>query len=208
MESIILFITENVHFAHYMIFFLLMLAGLNVPLSEDLLVLTGGYLAGRYVPDSVYLWYVVIFAGCWISAWECYWIGRLLGPKLYRIPWFNRWINPELIAKVHVYYEKYGIYTFLVGRFIPGGVRNALFLSSGLGKMPFRTFIFRDGLGCLLSCTTLFVIGFSFAESSEFLFNFSQSYHLVTYVFLVVMAVLILYFLGFFGRKSENNSSQ
>jgi membrane-associated protein len=205
MESIIQFITENVHLAHLMIFFLLMLAGLNVPMSEDLLVLTGGYLAGRYAPESVFLWYSIIFAGCWLSAWECYWLGRLFGPKLYQIPWFKRWINPQLIAKIHTYYEKYGIFTFLVGRFIPGGVRNALFLSSGLGKMPFSTFIFRDGLGCLLSCSTLFIIGFSFAENTDFLLNFNRSYHLVTVGVVAVLAAIALYF--FLNRK-KNNSGQ
>ena len=84
MESINRVYYENVHLAHCMIFFLLLLAGLNVPLSEDLLVLAGGYLAGRHAPESVILWYRFIFAGCWLSAWECYWMGRLLGPKLYQ----------------------------------------------------------------------------------------------------------------------------
>lgn len=202
MESIIVFISENVHLAHYMIFFLLLLAGLNVPLSEDLLVLAGGYLAGRYAPESVLVWYGLIFAGCWLSAWECYWMGRLLGPKLYQMSWFKSWITPQRIEKIHGYYEKYGIYTFIVGRFIPGGVRNALFLSSGLGKMPFRTFIFRDGIGCFLSCSTLFVIGFSFAESSEFLQNFSKSYHLAS---MGVLAALIaaVSLLFYFRKRSQ-----
>ena len=115
--------------------------------------------------------------------------------------WFRSWITPHRIEKIHGYYEKYGIFTFIVGCFIPGGVRNALFLSSGLGKMPFRTFIFRDGVGCFLSCSTLFVVGFSFAESSEFLQNFSQSYHTASMgVLVALIAATLLFF--YFRQKS------
>ncbi len=203
MEAIILFITENVNLAHYMIFFLLLLAGLNIPLSEDLLVLAGGYLAGRYAPESALLWYGFIFAGCWISAWECYWLGRLLGPKLYEIRWFKRWLTPALIERIHVTYEKYGIFTFIIGRFIPGGVRNALFLSSGLGKMPFGTFALRDGAGCLLSSGSLYLLGFSFAENSDFLFHFSETYRIITVGFFILLALGILYSYLYLRKKAS-----
>lgn len=191
MESIIVFITENVHLAHYFIFFLLLLAGLNIPLSEDLLVLAGGYLAGRHAPEAVVVWYAFVFTGCWMSAWECYWLGRLLGPKLYQIRWFKRWLTPQLIERIHRTYEKYGIFTFVVGRFIPGGVRNALFLSSGLGKMPFGTFLIRDGVGCLISSLTLFLLGYSFAENADFLFQFSETYHMLTAFFFLFLGFSI-----------------
>lgn len=208
MESIIQFITDNVQYAPYLIFFLLLLAGLNIPLSEDVLVLAGGYLAGGFAPEEYKSWYLIILLGCWLSAWESYWIGRKLGPKLYDIHWFSRWFTPKLIDKLHGYYEKYGIWTFIVGRFFPGGVRNALFISSGLGKMPFLTFILRDAVGCVISCTTLFFIGFSFAHHSNFIFHFHRTYHIVVLVFLAIYAAIIFSVFLYFKRQSKNNSGQ
>ena len=44
-------------------------------------------------------------------------------------------VSPERVAKVASFYQKYGVWTLVVGRFIPFGVRNALFLTAGIGKM-------------------------------------------------------------------------
>ena len=38
------------------------------------------------------------------------------------------------------FYKKYGALTLVIGRFIPFGVRNAIFLTSGISKMPFAKF--------------------------------------------------------------------
>src|SRR5690348_4166687 len=138
MESILHFICENSHNAHWIIFLLLMLAGFNVPISEDLMLLIGGIISSTCFVDptnfdTLYL-YIWIYFGCWLSAWEAYWVGRLLGPKLYDIKWFSHVITLKRIERLHHYYEKFGIFTFVVGRFMPGGVRNALFMTSGLGK--------------------------------------------------------------------------
>lgn len=205
MESIFNFICLHVHDAYWILFLLLMLAGMNIPISEDLILLTGGALAGTCLETRgevlhLYLW---IYLGCWISAWEAYWLGRLLGPKLYEIRWFSRFITPKRIAKLHHYYERFGILTFIVGRFIPGGVRNALFMTSGLGKMPFLKFILRDGLACLLSSATLFYIGYIFGENYATLAHYFRRYEMMlgSIVILVIISAIVL-----FRRKSKASS--
>lgn len=187
MESIITFICNNAHDAHWIIFLLLMLAGLNVPISEDLMLLTGGAIAGTCIPEHKFHLYAWIYMGCWLSAWEAYWIGRLLGPKLYEIRWFSKFITRQRIEKLQGYYEKFGIFTFMVGRFCPGGVRNALFITSGLGKMPFLTFIARDGFSCLISSATLFYLGYVFGEHHDAVLS-----HFKTYEEIVLGAILAI----------------
>lgn len=191
MESILTFICNNAHDAHWIIFTLLMLAGLNVPISEDLLLLTGGVIASTCIPDHTLHLYAWIYMGCWVSAWEAYWIGRLFGPKLYDIRWFSRFITRERIDRLHHYYEKFGIFTFMVGRFIPGGVRNALFITSGLGKMPFLKFIARDGFSCLISSSTLFYLGYSFGEHHEQIFEYFKTYEKIAITLLATIITTI-----------------
>lgn len=190
MESIVNFACAHAHSAHWIFFLLLMLAGLNIPISEDLILLTGGAIASTCIPNETLHLFCWIYAGCWLSAWEAYAIGRFLGPKVYTIRWFRHIITKERIERLHHYYEKFGVFTFIVGRFIPGGVRNALFMSSGLGKMPFWKFILRDGFACLISSTVIFSIGYSL----------SQNYHLVIHYFKtydeIVIGCILLIIMG------------
>lgn len=192
METIIASICENAHLAPWIIFGLLLLAGLNIPISEDILLLTGGMLAATCIPEETYRLYFWIYMGCWLSAWEAYWIGRLLGPKLYSIRLFKHIVTPARIDKLHHYYEKFGIFTFIVGRFIPGGVRNALFMTSGLGKMPFLTFIARDGLACLISSAIIFSIGYEFGENYQLIVHYVKRYELFVALAAIAVGLIIL----------------
>ena len=194
MESLLEMICNYAEHGHWIIFVLLLLAGLNIPFSEDLLVITGGILVNTCVPENFSKMFIWLFFGCWLSAWEAYWIGRNLGPKLYTNRWFQLFITPQKIERLHYYYEKFGLLTFMVGRFLPGGVRNGLFMTSGLGRMPFLTFIARDGFACLFSTSTLFYLGFIFGENHELLIKYLKRYeHIV--LGLIACALLTSLFL-------------
>lgn len=207
MESLIFFICEHSQSAYWILFCLLLLAGLNVPISEDLLLMTGGIISSTCFTDHaqfetlfLFAW---VYAGCWISAWEAYWVGRLLGPKLYTIKWFSHVITKKRIGKLHYYYEKFGILTFIVGRFIPGGVRNALFMTSGLGKMPFPIFLFRDGTACLISTSALFYLGHLFGKNYHQLLHYFKQYELAFVVLLIIVILAIITILFIKKKKSH-----
>lgn len=186
MESLISFATEHAESAHWLFAFLILLGGLNVPISEDVVMISAGALASTLIPEIATYQYIILFFVCWIAAWEAYWIGRLLGPKMYNIRWFNRILTPKKIDRLHYYYEKFGFWTFIVGRFIPGGVRNGLFMTAGMGKMPFKTFILRDIFACFISTALLFSLGFYFGQhSSEIIAGF-RTYHNVIFFFLAI----------------------
>jgi membrane-associated protein len=199
------FICANARDAHWIIFLLLMLAGFGLPISEDLLLITGGAIASTCIPNKTLHLFIWIYMGCWMSAWIAYWIGRLLGPKLYDIPWFNRILTPKRIHRLHHYYEKFGIFTFIVGRFIPGGVRNALFMTSGLGKMPFLKFILRDGFACLISSSVIFTIGYQFGYNYKVIIHNIKKFDLY---FLGGLALIIsLVSLVFYIRLKNKTTS-
>jgi membrane protein DedA with SNARE-associated domain len=185
------YVCAHADYAHWIFLGMLLLAGLNVPLSEDLILLSGGALVSTCMPDHYFHLYAWIFVGCWISGWEAYWIGRLLGPKLYQIRWFSHILNPKRIEKLHYYYEKFGIWTFVVGRFIPGGVRNALFMSSGLGKMPFHIFLLRDLVACVISSNVVFYLGFLFGAHFDTVLHYFLAYNKIA-MSLVVIALTTL----------------
>jgi len=189
MESFFSYICENANHAHWIIFTLLLLTGLNLPISEDILILAGGAIASACIPDHALRLYIWIFLGSYLSAWEAYWIGRLLGPRLYDIRLFKTVVTPHRLKILRHFYAKFGVFTFIVGRFCPGGIRNALFMSSGLTKMPFYLFIIRDGLACLISSNVFFYIGYRFGENFHLLLYY---FHRYTHWFLAFILILIL----------------
>lgn len=186
METLLGEICARAEIAHWIFFVMLILAGMNVPLSEDIILLMGGAITSTCIPDHALRMWIFLYLGCWFSAWEAYSIGRFLGPKLYDIRWFNHVINPERINRLHHYYEKFGFLTFVAGRFIPGGVRNALFMSCGLGKMPFLRFIVRDGFACLISTSTLFYLGYVAGENAHWIISTFKKYELFVILTVVV----------------------
>jgi membrane protein DedA with SNARE-associated domain len=206
-ESLFSFICSYSDQAHWIIFILLLLAGLNVPISSDILLLTGGALAGTCEIHHAARLYGWMLIGYYLAAWEGYWMGRLLGPTLFQIRFFKHLLNPQRIQSLNLYYERYGLLTFLIGRFLPGGIRNALSLSSGLIRMPFWLFVFRDSLASTLSCTFLFFLGYKFGENFDLVLYYFQRYSNIFVILSIISSILILgYSIYRYGSRSKTSS--
>src|ERR1700738_921331 len=131
-ETTFAYFCAHAMYAHFVFFGLLVLAGVNIPISEDLILIMGGALVAICVPENYVVMLVCLYAGCIVSAYEAFWLGRWAGPKLYTMRYLRHFVTPERVAKLRTWIERFGIFTFVVVRFIPGGVRNGLFMTSGL----------------------------------------------------------------------------
>jgi membrane-associated protein len=72
-----------------------------------------------------------------------YSVGRFIGPRVYdhsRPHWWSRWIKAEYLAKTQHYYDKYGGFTIVIGRFIPIVRTFAPFLA-GVAQMSYHRFL-------------------------------------------------------------------
>jgi len=164
LEEIIAFLQNNIDTAPYVIGSLLLLAGFNIPVSEDAMLIISASLAAAF-PGHTAALFIGVHLGCYLSDIICYWFGRLLGPKILKWRWPAKMVPPAKIAMIQRYYQRYGIITFIFGRFIPFGVRNALFLTAGLGKMHFGKFALTDWIACVISNTTLFSLTYVLGEA-------------------------------------------
>jgi membrane-associated protein len=195
-SSIMQLITDNAQYAHWLIFGVLILAGLNVPISEDLMLVTSGVLASTVVPENTTKLFVCVFLGCYLSDWIAYWIGRRLGPKLWKFKWFASMVSEKRFQRMKVFYQDYGFLTLLVGRFIPFGVRNCLFITAGMTRMHFGKFIISDGIACFISNTALFTLAYSFGKNHEVLFEYLRTYNLLVFgLFVALLTSVAMYFL-------------
>ncbi len=150
MEDLLLYIQQNADLAPYLIFGLLLLAGFNLPVSEDAMLLISALLATKR-PDLTWQLCAGVNAGAYLSDLICYTLGRTLGPRLWQIKWFAKMVSRERVDQISSYYERYGTVTLVLGRFIPFGVRNALFLTAGIGKMNAMRFALSGLLAATLA---------------------------------------------------------
>lgn len=194
METLIQTIFEHAQYAHWIVFGALMLAGINVPISEDLMIILSAVLAATVVPENVEKLFLGVFLGCYISDWVCYWIGRSFGPKLWNISWFAKTFDRKRIDQIQSYYEKYGFWTLLIGRFIPFGVRNCLFLTAGLGRMPFGRFLLSDGIACICSNTILFTVAYSVGKNYKALLEMVKTFNIFLFAAFVVLIIALIWY--------------
>jgi len=197
MEDLILFIQSNIQYAHWIIFGALLLAGLNIPVSEDAMLFISAVLASSY-PDYLTRLFIGVYMGAYLSDLICFTLGLKLGPKLFEIKFFSKMVPPERIKRIHAYYEKYGVITLIFGRFIPFGVRNGLFLTAGLGKMDVVKFALSDLLACTISTITFFTLYYHYGNT---MVDYVKSGN--KYLFITVLIALGIYFY----RKKTNKDT-
>lgn len=206
METFISLLSAQALHAHWIFFFLLILAGFNLPISEDLVVLSSAVIAATVVPENTYKLFAFVFMGCYLSDWIAYWIGRSLTPWLRKRKWLAKIVDNKRILKINEFYDKYGVSTLLFGRFIPFGIRNFLFMSAGMVRMNFLKFILVDGVACLLSNTICFTLAYSFAENYQKVLFYMKKANLVLFGSFIIFIVGIICYRLYKRTKSSENT--
>lgn len=205
METFTAWILSHAGLAHWMIFFGLILAGCNIPISADLLVITAAILAATVVPENIWLLYASILLGALFSAYIAYWTGRLVGSSLRKNRFFSRYLPDARLAKIEKFYEKYGLLTLIVGRFVPFGVRNAIFMTTGMSRVSFGKFALRDSLACFIWTASNFSIFYMLGQNYEQVKLFARSFGLFLFIGLGVTVIGCLWYKK--RKKTKTTSS-
>ncbi len=200
MNTIFEFVIQHAHLAHWFIFGAIILAGMNIPISADLMVISAAVLAATVVPENLVLLFLSVFLGCYFSAWVAYWIGRKFGPKLMHWRFFKKLLNEEKVEKMRAFYAKHGLLTLIVGRFIPFGVRNAMFMSAGMSKMPFSKFIIRDALACLIWASSAFTFFYFVGQNHIVLYQYVKTFNILIFA---AFAVTVITYIWYKQRKKS-----
>ena len=91
-----------------------------------------------------------------------YAIGRRVGPRVFH--WEqSRWFNRQAFDRTHAFYEKYGGFTLIAGRFIPF-VRTFAPFVAGVAQMTRRKFTLYDVTGGVLWVGSITLAGYLFGN--------------------------------------------
>jgi phosphatidylserine decarboxylase len=150
----------------------LLLAGLNIPISEDLVIITGALLnqeavraavpgaRGMLLPSLL-----AIYAGVIISDFMSYSLGTFIRKGTFKASFAETLLTPKNLDRIHRHLNKHGFLTFIICRFIPFGARNTLFMTSGFLGLPLRRFALYDIIAALISTNTLFFLVYHFGDA-------------------------------------------
>jgi membrane-associated protein len=89
-----------------------------------------------------------------------YWIGRLLGPRLFRREG-SRWLKRENLDRTHAFMERHGPKAIIIARFVPL-VRTFVPFVCGIGRLTYLRFLGFSLLGAVLWVGLLVPAGFFF----------------------------------------------
>ena len=187
-------IVQHADQAHWLIFAAALLAGLSIPVSIDILVMVSGVLAATIVPHHTIHLFLSIFLGSYCSAAIAYWMGRLGGKKLLKFQWFAKLLNPKRLGKIQNFYQKHGLITLILGRFIPFGVRNCIFLTIGVSSFSFLKFLLWDLLAVFIWSSSCFYLFYKVGENHQVLYEHFKSFYLVVLICLGVKLITLIWY--------------
>jgi membrane protein DedA with SNARE-associated domain len=187
-------------FGYVAIFLVLVVAGLGVPLPEELTQLTAGALAHEGLLD---LWIVmpVVWVGILVGDAMLFWLGRRHGPWLLSTRPVRRVLTPARRERIERHYARHAFWTVAVGRHA-GGLRSGVFALAGVTGVRFRTFILADALSALVSVPIVTTLGYVLWQK---LSEARRDLHVlqITVIALVAIGVVIAMVLRRRARRRE-----
>jgi membrane protein DedA with SNARE-associated domain len=164
----------------------LLVAGLGVPIPEDLSLLTGGYLvwSGQ---EPFWLVLVACLLAIVIGDSALFFLGWHFGPRITQHRWLRHRLTPKRLERVERHFEKHGNKTILLARFA-AGARALFFLAAGAMKMSYWRFLLLDGLAAVVSGTAWVLLGWRFGAQIDWLRHFV---HRIEHVAALVVVVCL-----------------
>lgn len=190
--------------AHWYIFTAIILAGFNLPFSADVLILIAAVLAATIVPENTIILFVSSLAGCYFSAMCAFWLGRIAGTRLIQMKFFSKLFNPQRMDKINYFYKMHGFLCLVIGRFIPFGVRNCIFMSAGMSRLQFGKFILMDAFACTLWCTVVFSAFYLLGQNFNVLWDYLKTFNLLIFT---AFSVTVIGAIWYKSRKKQRQQT-
>jgi len=164
--------------------------GLVLP-GGDYLVFTAGLLAGtHFLEISIYALVPAMAGAAILGDYTGYTKGLWLGPKLFDKE-DNKYFKRSYLQKSEAFYSKYGMWAFIIGRFLPV-VRTLTPMLAGASKVSLARFTFYNILGAFIWIGTLAPLGYFLGQKYPNLMDYTI-YFLVGFIIIASTPVITSY---------------
>ncbi len=189
----------------YIPFVILIFCGLGLPLPEDILLITLGYIVFNgygSLQKALLLGYLGIMIGDSIM----FLMGKRCGIQILKNRLFSKIFTRERLKKAKRFTMDHGKKTIFFARFLPG-LRSAVFFSCGTLKVKFRTFFLMDSLAALLSAPIFVFLGYFFGDKIEILIEYVKRVDRVVVVILILTFLSVYIIRKYLNRKKSDSTA-
>lgn len=141
------------------------MCGLGLPIPEDVVLITAGFLAalGKFP-----LWVAIAMgiAGVLSGDAVLFFLGRRYGDEVFELPMVRRIVRDDLIDAARERVQANARFICFMARFMPG-LRSPIYLAAGALGVPPRTYLTQDGLAACISVPLWVVVGWWFGDEIE-----------------------------------------
>lgn len=157
--------------------------------GDSLLFTAGLFVRAGYL--EVDFLTVLLFAAAVLGDNNNYWIGRIVGLNVMHLKFRNKkLVRQEYLDKTHSFYEKYGVKTIIMARFVPI-VRTFAPFVAGVAKMNYRKFFLFDVAGGAIWVCSMTFAGYFLGEIEWFRKNIE--WVVAGIIFISVLPMIIEY---------------
>jgi membrane-associated protein len=133
-----------------------LLIGFFLP-GDTLLFAAGISLATGAITTSLATFLIVAPLAAIAGNLVGYWIGYRAGPVVFDRP-NSRIFRPEYVQRSHDFFERFGSWTIIIGRFVPI-VRTVATVMAGVGRMRFALYALYSAIGGILWSDGMLLLG-------------------------------------------------
>jgi membrane-associated protein len=130
-----------------------------------------------------------------------YWIGRVVGPKVFYME-NSRLFNKKHLMRAHQFYEKYGGKTIIIARFVPI-IRTFAPFVAGIGDMTYWRFITYNIVGGIAWITLCVSGGYFFGNIPVVRRNFTLVIFAI--IFISILPAVIEFLRHKYSGKAETS---
>lgn len=183
-------------------FVILVVCGLGLPIPEEATFLAAGYAASQVA--GAHLGYLCLVGVLGILAGDSipFLVGKYHGRDFLQHRFLARVLTAARMARAQEFFGKHGSKTVFCARFVAGLRMPTFFMAASMG-VKYRTFLFWDLMGALISCPTSIVVAYYFGPKAEALLRQGKLYAVAFAVGLVAAAIVVHFWL----RKRQQEAA-
>ncbi|MDR2367111.1 MAG: DedA family protein [Deltaproteobacteria bacterium] len=156
--------------------------------GDSLLFAAGAISHQAASPLSPLTLFLVIASAAFLGDTVNYWVGRYVGPKALNRD--GRFLKRKYLDKTKDFYDRYGVSTIILARFVPI-VRTFAPFVAGVGQMVYPRFMFYNLIGGVAWSAIFITAGYFFGSLPLVRDNFTMV--ILAIVFISILPMVIEY---------------